>query len=129
MSVLHVTNVKKVTHITLDQGKNHVHRVRYTPNRVMSQEVQMQGEYSMAKFTCYTIVAHGLPSNDITSKAAVSTLMGAVKLDIITKCQYPYTYVAGTMTPITYTNHLAALPNGQDIVNVGSGAIGTDMEA
>ena len=80
-------NVKKVTHITLDQGKNHVHRVRYTPNRVMSQEVQMRCEYSMAKFTCYTlIIAHGLPSNDITSKAVVST--GAVKLDIVTKIMY-----------------------------------------
>ena len=32
-------------------------------------------------------------------------------------------------SPITYTNNLAAFPNGQDIVNAGSGAIGTDMEA
>ena len=88
----------------------------------------MRGEYSVAKFTCYTlIIAHRLPSNDITSKAVVST--GAVKLDIVTKIMYRYTYVAGTMTPITYTNNLAAFPNGQDIVNVGSGAIGTDMEA
>ena len=72
-------------------------------------------------------VAHGLPSNDITSKTVVST--GAVKLDIFTKTMYRYTYVAGTTTPILYTNNLAAFPNGQDIVNVGSDAVGTDMEA
>ena len=94
----------------------------------MSKEIQTRGEYSIANFTCYTLlVTHGLSSNDITTKTVVST--GAVKLDIVTKTQYRYTHVADATTPVFYTNNLAAFPNGQDIVNVGSGAIGTDMEA
>ena len=82
----------------------------------------------MSKFSCFTmLVAHGLPSNDTVTKTNVST--GSVKLDIVTKTQYRYTYVAGTTTPITYNNNRTTFPNGQDIVNVGSGAIGTDMQA
>ena len=77
----------------------------------------------MSNFSCFTmIIAHELPSNDIT-KTNVS--MGSVKLDIVTKCQYRYMYVAGITTPIAYTNNLTVFLNGQDIVNVGSGAIGT----
>ena len=64
---------------------------------------------NIARITCYTNnVAHGLPSNDTTTKTTVST--GAVKLDFVQKSQYRYTYIS-------------------DIINTGSGAVGTEMEA
>ena len=61
--------VCKATHLTLEQGKNHVHRVRYTPNKVISNEILTNGPAYLERFSICTLVAiHGLPTNDATTK-------------------------------------------------------------
>ena len=78
--------VCKATHLSLEQGKNQVHRVRYTPNKVISNEILSNGPAYLERFSvCTFVTIHGLPTNDATTKNLVST--GECAVDFIYKNQ------------------------------------------
>ena len=122
--------VCKCTHLTLEQGKNHVHRIRYTPNKVMSKEVinNSTGAFISRFSIGVLVVIHGLPTNDATTKTTVST--GACAVDMVYKKQYRYTWVSDTNVSMSGANNLTtSFPGGQDNVNIGTGEVSTNMQA
>ena len=89
----------------------------------------MNGPAYLERFSICTLVAiHGLPTNDATTKNLVTT--GECAVDFIYKNQYRWTYVSDYSVSLSNSDNLVkTLPGGQDNVNIGSGAIGTDMMA
>ena len=103
--------VCKVTHITLEQGKNHI--VRYTPNKMMLKELQSRGGQNPTLLTSHTLViAHRLPSNDSTTKRLFQQMQLNWILFRNNSTDKP-TYVADISALIYQSNNIEAFPVGQ----------------
>lgn len=121
--------VVKVTHIYLAQGQTHSHRIHYAPNRVVNREYTNLGgtsTYALRNLSCFTLMyQHGQVANDVTTKTQVS--IGATALDWVTRYQYKYSYIDDSVTNYQYVNNLPAnFTVGEDIIDIGSGAITTE---
>lgn len=117
--------VKQHSRIILAQGQSHSHTVYVKPMRVFNSEVLSEASISVKGLSMWTmIVVSGLPQNDSTTKTQVST--GNCALDIVTTKTIKYTWSSDTNNSYFYTNNLPnAFTVGENIVNIGSGAIGS----
>jgi len=121
--------VKQHTRIILAQGQSHSHSCYIKPMRVMNSELMTDASLSLKGLSMWTmIVVNGLPQNDSTTKTQVST--GNCALDIVATKTIKYTWSSDTNNSYFYTNTLpSAFTVGENIVNIGSGAIGSGATA
>lgn len=121
--------VKQHSRIILAQGQSHTHSCYLAPMRVVNTEILTEGTMSVKGLSLWTVImVSGLPQNDSTTKTQVST--GNSALDIVTTKTIKYTWAADTNHSYFYTNSLpAAFTVGENIVNIGSGAIGSGATA
>ena len=81
----------KVTHLLMSEGQTHVHRIKFTPNKVLSKELDIISSANLKGLTLYQLViCHGTPSDP--SSNAVTTCNG--KIDYVVKKQYSYKFNA-----------------------------------
>lgn len=121
--------VLKVTHVILGQGQCHIHRVKFSPNRVIDGETLQYTTGNLKGLSVFQmIVAYGTPCNDATTKTTVST--GQVALDVVTRRQYKYTWINDNDTNWFKTDNLPhSFAVNQEEINIGSGAIINDAVA
>lgn len=119
--------VLKMTHILLSQGQTHVHRVHFSPNKIMDGEVIRYASGAVRGITCHTMIqAHGVPYNYGSDTSIVST--GQVNLDVVYKKQYKYKCLQQNALSWNITNSLTGLVN-ESIMDIGSGVKVTDTPA
>lgn len=102
--------VKKVTHMMLSVGEVHCHRVHWSPNRVMDNEiVRQQNVYGFRGLTTAVLVrVSGMPmENDVSS----SVTLAPVKLLYAGHWSYRFTWVANNQAYTLATNNYSANPN------------------
>ena len=79
----------KVTHLIMAEGQTHVHRIKFTPNKVVNKELDIISSANLKGLTLYQlIICHGTPSDPNSN--AVTTCNG--KIEYVVKKQYSYKY-------------------------------------
>lgn len=121
--------VLKATHVLMSQGQSHVHRIKFSPNKVLNAEMTQYTTGSFKGLTCFQmIVAYGMPYNDVTTKTQVST--GSVALDVVVRKQYRYTFIDDVTTNYYVVNSLpGAFTVNENIMDIGTGAVEVDTAA
>nr|WAE42164.1 MAG: capsid protein [Cressdnaviricota sp.] len=118
--------VIKVTNVDLHSGGHHRHKVKISPNKMMSNEVIQEfiteSFATIGKLTCFTLaVCHGYPTN-ATAGSVVSTASG--KIDYVWRCQYEWEAVQANRTTVTVENNLTTLAS-QAIITDSYAVAGT----
>ena len=113
--------VLKATHQLMAPGQTHIHRIKFTPNRVLSGEEQNNNNGNIKGLTVYTMmVISGVPC-DNNSTTDVSTSDG--KIDFVTRKSYRFKTILDDCVKLTAANNLPIISAAQEsVMNVDSGA-------
>jgi len=97
--------ILKQTAIVLSPGACHVHKVHYSPNRLISKQLSARISGSgVGGLTLYTLMKyHGTPLNDVTTQTQVST--SQISLDWVNHEEYKLKMV-NTSIPFTDVNNV-----------------------
>ena len=107
----------KVTHLVMAEGQTHVHRIKFTPNKILNKEIDIISSANVKGLTLYQmIISHGTPSDPNSN--AVTTCPG--KLDYVVKKQYGYKWNAQIVSNV-YGNNNLPITAGQHTMDIGSG--------
>ena len=100
------------------EGQTHVHRIKFSPNKVLNKELDITSSANIRGFTLYQmIISHGTPSDP--SSTAVMTCPG--KLDWVVKKQYGYKWSSQYITMCYGANNLPVTA-GQHTMDIGAGS-------
>lgn len=121
--------VKKITHITMQQGESHIHRTKVIAERLLQDQYVLQAGSGFGKLTHYTmIVVHGMPYNDTVTKTSVST--GLANIDVVYRQQYNYDWFQDNDTNFTRVNNLITVfATTESVQNVGTGTVTLETPA
>jgi len=121
--------VKKITHVTLQQGETHIHKVKYSPNFVLNDQIVNTNQNALKGISRWSfLVYHGVPYNDTVNKNQVST--GDVAIDCVWRKQYQYTFMNDSVTNYNRTDSLVkAFTTAESVMDIGSGLPVTDVHA
>ena len=113
--------VLKATHQLMAPGQTHVHRFKFTPNRVLLGEEEQINNGNIKGLTIYTMmVISGVPC-DNNATTDVSTSDG--KIDFVTRKSYRFKTILDDCVRLTAANNLSIIPAAQEsVMNVESGA-------
>ena len=102
-------------------GQTHVHRIKFTPNRILNGEEQNNNNGNIKGLTVYTMmVISGVPC-DNNSTTTVSTSDG--KIDFVSRKSYRFKTILDDCVRLTAANNLSVIPAAQEyVMNVESGA-------
>nr|WAE42574.1 MAG: capsid protein [Cressdnaviricota sp.] len=101
--------IQKITHVILAPGQVHMHKVSYSPNYVLDNQLLSQTNMAaIGKLACYTMaVAVGQPILDATG--LVTT--GQVELLTIARQDYEFSYIPNNLKTMVNVNALATTNN------------------
>ena len=101
-------------------GQTHVHRIEFTPNRVLLGEEQNNNNGNIKGLTIYTMmVIVGTPCDDNAS--TVST--GDARIDYVTRKSYRFKTVLDDCVKMNTVNNLAVIAAAsENVMNVDAGA-------
>ena len=110
--------VLKATHQLLAPGQTHVHRIKFTPNRVLNGEEEVNSNGNIRGFTIYTMmVIYGTPCDNNAS--TVSTCDS--KISWVTRKLYRFKSVLASSNKLDVANNLAVLTRAtENQMNVDS---------
>ena len=102
----------------MSEGQSHVHRIKFTPNKVLNREVELLSNGNIRGLTLYQmVIVHGTPSDP--SSNAVTLCPG--KIDYVSKRQYSYKW-SQDISVNYYGNNLLPTTTGQHTMDIGAGA-------
>lgn len=115
----HFFNIKKITTVNLAPGQMHVHRVKYSPNKILTNELLSQGNvvYFKGLSLNHMMVQYGQPVLD--NSGGVTT--EATKILCVSKWSYEFTFLPNNMTTTVITNTLG-LTAGANLEDIATGA-------
>ena len=95
-------------------GQTHVHRIKFTPNRILNGEEQNNNNGNIKGLTVYTmLVISGVPCDNNTT-TDVSTSDG--KIDFVTRKSYCFKTILDDCVRLTAVNNLSVIPAAQESV-------------
>lgn len=99
--------VKKIR-IALMPGDVHVHRYKFTPNRMLDAQFFQYNSFQSISYLTHHVmcVMHGEPSNTAGADNTVTTANG--KIDVVVTEQTTFSYVSGQLHQVNVSNNLAA---------------------
>lgn len=119
--------VLKKTYLMLQGGQVHTHRVSFQPNKQVNEVLLRNIAYGLKGLTCFTMLqAYGTPCNSAAVTTTVSTT--PVKLNIIVKKQYRYSFIQDATTNYGHTNVLSVLADPR-IMGIADGDAQNDSQA
>ena len=103
-------------------GQTHVHRIKFSPNKLLHGEVHKNSNANHKGLTCYQMmVISGCPCDNATT---VST--SDAKIDYISKKVYRFKSIVDDSSKMTVTNNITALTAAtENIMNVDTGSATT----
>lgn len=119
----HFFTITKVTNIVLAPGQTHYHRVNFSPNKVISNELLQQGNLNLIKGLSLgqICVQYGAPC---LSAVGTGVTTEATKILTTVKAEYSWSFLPNNMTTSTMSNTLPLTSTGA-IENMVTGAAGT----
>ena len=101
----------------MSEGQTHVHRIKFSPNKVINIELDIISTANIKGLTLYQmIICHGTPSDPNSN--AVTTCPGT--LDYVVKKQYGYKWLYDYIVGMNCTNNLPVTA-GQHTMDIGAG--------
>ena len=95
-------------------GQTHVHRIKFTPNRVLLGEEYNNTTANFKGFTIYTMmVVSGTPVDNNASTGYVVSTADA-KVDYVTRKSYTYKNNLDFLNKLTATNNLTTLTQANE---------------
>ena len=115
--------VLKATHILMAPGQTHVHRIKFSPNKLLHGEVHKYSNANHKGLTCYQMmVISGCPCDN--NSTTVST--ADAKIDYVSKKVYRFKNIVDDSIKLTATNNITAITAAtENIMNVDTGAATT----
>lgn len=110
--------VLKMTHIVLATGQTHVHRIHYSPNKVLNGTAVINGPAgvnNLKGITCFTMMqVVGVPAISANTSTLSSTSIP--KISVCWKKTYRYGFLSNNVTRLDLTTNLEEInPNIMEI--------------
>ena len=111
--------VLKATHQLLAPGQTHVHRIKFTPNRVLNGEEEVNSNGNIKGFTIYTMmVIYSTPCDNNAS----TVLTCDSKISWVTRKSYRFKSILASSNKLDVANNLAVLTRAtENQMNVDAG--------
>ena len=115
--------VLKATHQLMAPGQTHVHRFKFSPNKILAGEEYNNSSANIKGFTIYTMmVISGVPCDN--NAGTVSTSSG--RIDYVTRKSYRFKTIATASNVLNIANNLTTLAStAQNTMNVDTDATQT----